>query len=93
MSANYSKIAVIGAIALTDSISLPAFSIAAETAVHVEYIGTATMNNDGTIVLHLVRTADGTPAEGFFTYSPGDPQYEVLLHHLGGLSPRESKLI
>jgi len=51
------------------------------------------MNPDGTIVLHLTRTADGTPADAILTYSPGDPQYDEVLRHLGGLAPRESKPI
>src|ERR1700730_11377879 len=93
MPAHYREVAVIGAIILASSMTLPAFSIGAEITAQLEYIGTATMNPDGTIVLHLTRTADGTPADAVLAYPPGDPQYDEVLRHLGGLTPRESKLV
>lgn len=57
-------------------------------------IGTATMNDDGTLVLRLRAEAeDGTVGEGFFTYAPGDPDYESVLKHLGGMKPGESRAV
>jgi hypothetical protein len=55
------------------------------------YIGSATMAADGTITLHLTRTADGKFAEGVLTYKIGDPDYQDVLAHLGGMKPGETK--
>jgi len=56
-------------------------------------IGSATMLKDRTIVLSLIYWFPGgghtTPAE--FTYKPGEPKYEEILRHLGGMKPGESK--
>ncbi len=55
-------------------------------------IGTATMKEDGTIVLQLRAEApDGTHGSSLFTYGPDDKDYASVLKHLGGLKPGESK--
>lgn len=56
-----------------------------------ETIGTATIAADGTIVLSL-RSQDGAGmiAEGLFSYAPGDPNYTVVLCHIGPISPGET---
>jgi hypothetical protein len=56
-------------------------------------IGDATMMKDGTIVMNLWRTADGTPVNGNFKYGVSDPQYADVLHHLGAMKPGETKLV
>lgn len=56
-----------------------------------ESIGTASMKEDGTIVLQLRSSEDGKVAEGYFEYPPGHPQYDAILEHVGGLKPGEEK--
>ncbi|MCA2980880.1 MAG: hypothetical protein INH41_16080 [Myxococcaceae bacterium] len=55
-------------------------------------IGAATMEPDGTIVLTLrAQGPGGMRGDGLLRYPPSHPQYQVVLAHLGGLSPGESK--
>ena len=56
-------------------------------------IGTARMEPDGTIVLDLTAREGGTVGHARFPYPPGHPHYEMILRHLGGLRPGESKLV
>jgi len=56
-------------------------------------IGTATMRQDRTIVLDLIASGPGLLGDGRLTYSPGDPNYESILRHLGGLRPGEVKQV
>ncbi len=57
-------------------------------------IGVATMEQDGTIVLDLRRTADGIdismPPR---RYTPSDPRYRETLRHIGPLKPGETVLL
>jgi len=56
------------------------------------YIGVATMLPDGTIHLRLrAPLPGGGSGEGEFDYKPGDPDYQAILAHLGGLKPGETK--
>ena len=57
----------------------------------VESIGVATMTEDGTITLRLRSLPPGPIAEGTMSYRPGDPQYEEVKRHLGGIKPGEAK--
>ncbi len=55
-------------------------------------IGVATMRPDGTIVLDLRAGGGGGPVgEARILYPPGHPQYEMILRHLGGLRPGETR--
>jgi hypothetical protein len=71
-------------------------------------IGSAEMERDGTIRLHLRAPPFPAPPEGLrpsvpwprpeetigygeIELAPGDPSYEDLLRHLGGLRPGQSK--
>jgi hypothetical protein len=54
-------------------------------------IGYATMDADGTIVLHFALS--NPPAHGQSTYRPDDPEYQDVLRHLGGLKPGETKSV
>ncbi|MES2293740.1 MAG: hypothetical protein V4527_10630 [Pseudomonadota bacterium] len=57
-------------------------------------IGVAAMTNDGTIILRLrAEGAGGMVGEGNLTYKRGNPQYEEVLHHIGGLKPGETKAV
>ena len=55
-------------------------------------IGVATMTPDGTISLRLrAESAGGAIGEGVLTYKRGNPQYDEVLRHIGGLKPGETK--
>lgn len=59
-----------------------------------EYIGKATMTEDGTIILDL-RAEDPIAGIGHarLLYPSSHPQYDEVLNHLGGLRPGEEKLV
>jgi len=55
-------------------------------------IGSATMEENGTIVLQLrAESPDGEIGDALVRYPPGHPQYAEILRHLGGLKKGESK--
>lgn len=54
-------------------------------------IGVATMKPDGTIVLQLRAETAGAIGDGLVEYKKGDPHYQEVLDHLGGLKPGQSK--
>jgi hypothetical protein len=55
-------------------------------------IGTATMTENGTIILNLrAEGPDGTRGEARLTYSPTHERYTQILDHLGGLQSGQSK--
>ncbi|MGC4123230.1 MAG: hypothetical protein QM765_53425 [Myxococcales bacterium] len=56
-----------------------------------ESIGTATMKDDGTIVMMLRATGGGAVGDAMLTYPKSHPEYANILKHLGGLKPGESK--
>lgn len=54
-------------------------------------IGSATMEADGTIVLNLIATGGGITGHGVIEYHPDHPDYQMILDHLGGLKPGQTK--
>ena len=52
-------------------------------------IGTALMAADGTITLSF----NGPIMKGALAYHRGDPQYQRMLSHVGGLQPGQKKPI
>ena len=58
-----------------------------------ESIGVAHMDQDGVIVLRIRSLPPGPIAEGEFRYAPGDPEYDNIKQHLGGIAPGESKSV
>ena len=55
-------------------------------------IGSATMEENGTIVLQLrAESSDGKIGDALVRYPPDHPQYEEILRHLDGLQRGESK--
>jgi hypothetical protein len=54
-------------------------------------IGVATMQQDGTIVLRLRAVERGVVGEARLIYPPGHSQYQMILHHVGGLTRGETK--
>jgi hypothetical protein len=59
----------------------------------VPIIGDATMTEDRTIIVRMRRTADGKNASGTVRYPVGNPHYQEILNHLGGINPGETKLV
>jgi hypothetical protein len=57
-------------------------------------IGTATMDDAGAIVLRL-RAYDGagTIGDATISYRPDDEHYSMILEHLAGLVPGETRLV
>jgi len=55
-------------------------------------LGSATMEEDGTIVLQLrAEGPEGRIGDGLLRYPPDHPQYQEILRHLGGLKKGETK--
>jgi hypothetical protein len=55
------------------------------------YIGTAYMDEEGTIELRLKVESEGMIGEGVLTYPKYHPDYMSILSHLNGLKPGEHK--
>ncbi len=57
-----------------------------------ESIGTAVMDPDGTLRLHLrAEGPEATLGDALFIYPPDHPHYREILDHLGGMKPGEEK--
>jgi hypothetical protein len=54
-------------------------------------IGSATMQDDGTVVLDLRATAGGAHGDARVVYPPTHAEYKRVLDHLGGMKPGETK--
>lgn len=55
------------------------------------FTGTATMQEDGSLVLQLRLTKDGKEIDDSLTYKTTDRGYDDVLRHLGGLRPGDTK--
>jgi hypothetical protein len=62
-----------------------------EARASMPYTGTAVMQDDGAISLHLRLTSDGKDIDDMLTYKTTDRGYDNVLRHLGGLNPGERK--
>jgi len=62
-----------------------------EARASMPYTGTAVMQEDGAISLHLRLSSDGKDIDDTLTYKTTDRGYDNVLRHLGGLNPGESK--
>jgi hypothetical protein len=63
----------------------------ADARASMPYTGTAVMQEDGALSLHLRLTSDGKEIDDTLTYKTTDRGYDNVLRHLGGLNPGESK--
>jgi hypothetical protein len=59
----------------------------------IDFVGTAKMEADGTIVLHLSSYDDrvGGRTHGVLVYPKDHPQYAEILAHVGAIHPGEEK--
>jgi hypothetical protein len=55
------------------------------------YAGTAVMQENGAVSLHLRLTSDGKEIDDTLTYKTTDRGYDNVLRHLGGLNPGDTK--
>jgi hypothetical protein len=55
------------------------------------YTGSAVMQEDGAISLHLRLTSEGKEIDDILTYKTTDRGYDNIVRHLGRLNPGESK--
>jgi hypothetical protein len=57
-----------------------------------DVIGTVFMRPDLSLSIRLRSVqCDGTLAEGILDLKPGEPNYQVVIDHVGGLQPNETK--
>lgn len=57
-----------------------------------ESIGTATLQPDGTLILRLRASGQGGAlGDGTLRYPPGHADRDMLIRHVGGLRPGETK--
>jgi hypothetical protein len=85
LSVTFVAAALAGTIAAADTDSMP---IPCED---VDSVGMAKMSADGTIALRVRSLWYQPVAEYRFVYAPGDPQYDAIKRHLGGITPGQSK--
>ncbi|WP_444771412.1 hypothetical protein [Rhodopseudomonas sp. NSM] len=55
------------------------------------FSGTATLQNDGTLLLRLRRGRDGKAIDDTLVYKTTDRGYDSVLRHLGPLRPGETR--
>jgi len=79
------------AIAFVFALAGPGMALDKAGCAAVESIGVATMAPDGAITLRIRSLPPGPIAEGTLRYAPGDPRYDEIKRHLGGIMPGESK--
>lgn len=69
---------------------LPALVLAGGSAFAQASIGTATLQQDGTLILRL-RAQGPEHGDAVLRYPPGHPDRDALIRHAGGLAPGETK--
>ena len=67
------------------------FSACTGSTAEEDPIGTATMREDGTIVLDLFAESGSMRGQARFTYPPDHEQYGEIVQHLGGLESGQTK--
>jgi len=55
------------------------------------FTGTALMQDDGSLTLHLRLTSDGKEIDDTILYKTTDRGYDSVLRHLGGMRPGDRK--
>jgi hypothetical protein len=82
-------------LALGVAMAIPPLAVSApveaQSTPRVQFIGMASMSDDGTVTLRLTMTSDGKPADAIIIYKAEDPRYNEVLRHLGGLKPGQIK--
>ncbi len=59
-----------------------------------QVIGSITIQEDKSLVLDLrAEGPDGMIGDARFIYQPGEDGYDMVLEHVGGLVPGESKFV
>ena len=81
-------LALLVALAAAAAVAEPKETVPCE---QVASIGVATMTNDGVLTLRLRSLPPGPIGEGTMRYKPGDPEYEDIKKHIGGIAPGETR--
>ncbi len=78
---------------LTRRLLLPLALVLPPAALHAQQsIGTATLQQDGTLILRLrAQGPGGERGDGVLRYPPGHPDRDALIRHVGGLAPGQTK--
>src|SRR5262249_34949624 len=74
-------------------VALPATAVAAEDPGPTQSVGVATMLANGTILIGVGGDGPGSRAQAVLEIHPGDSNYQMILDHVGGLKPGETKPI
>jgi hypothetical protein len=74
-------------------VALPATVVAVEDQGADRSVGVATMLANGTILIGVGGNGPGARAQAVLEIHPGDTNYQMIVDHVGGLKPGETKLI
>src|SRR5262245_10486893 len=74
-------------------VAFPATAIAGEDPAAGGSVGVATMLNNGTILIGVGGNGPGERAQAVLEIHPGDTNYQMIVDHVGGLKPGETKSI
>ena len=74
-------------------VALPATAIAGEDPAAGQSVGVATMLNNGTILIGVGGDGPAARAQAVLEIHPGDTNYQMIIDHVGGLKPGETKPI
>jgi hypothetical protein len=74
-------------------VAIPATAIAGEDRGAGQSVGVATMLANGTILVGVGEDGPGARAQFVLELHPGDTNYQMMIDHLGGLKPGETKPI
>src|SRR5215467_4757689 len=74
-------------------VAFPATAIAGEDPAAGGSVGVATMLANGTILIGVGGSGPGARAQAVLEIHPGDTNYQMIIDHVGGLRPGETKPI
>jgi len=74
-------------------LAVPASAIAGEAQKPAPSVGVATMLTNGTILVGVGGDGPAARAQAVLEIHPGDTNYQMIIDHVGGLKPGETKPI
>src|SRR5215467_16168403 len=74
-------------------VAFPATAIAGEDPAAGGSVGVATVLANGTILIGVGGCGPGARAQAVLEIHPGDTNYQMIIDHVGGLKPGETKTI
>ena len=82
---------VLGSFSHAQGMKAPDKPSPSEARPSMPFTGTARMEDDGSLTLHLRLTSDGKEIDDTILYKTTDRGYDGVLRHLGGMRPGDSK--